>query len=279
MIEVAIGFIIALSVGLTGLGGGSFTTPVLVLFLGLPAAAAVGTALAFSAVLRLLAAPFHLLGRNVRARCFWPLVLGGLPGLILGVYFLRNMRGAEWSPKLLIALGVLLVGTACASLFGPRHTLPATAQPHQPRAKRKSHAWLALLALPIGVETGFSSAGSGALGVLALLNFSDLNPAEAVGTDLVFGSVLAVVGAFWSAGFGLTSTHVLLRLLAGGIPGVLAGCMLGKRLPARRLRALVMGAVLVLGLGLVWSGAHSGAAPAEAHRGTTSAGGFAATIR
>src|SRR5690348_4762302 len=170
MIEIAIGFAIALSVGLTGLGGGSFTTPVLVLFLGLPAAAAVGTALAFSAVLRLLAAPFHLLGRNVRAHCFWPLVLGGLPGLGLGVYFLRQMRGTEWSPKLLIALGVLLVGTACASLFGPRHSIDHTPRP-EVKDKRKSHAWLALLALPIGVETGFSSAGSGALGVLALLNF------------------------------------------------------------------------------------------------------------
>jgi hypothetical protein len=277
VIEIALGFVIALSVGLTGLGGGSFTTPLLVLFLGLPAAAAVGTALAFSAVLRLLAAPFHLLGHNVRARCFWPLVLGGLPGLTLGIYFLRGMRGADWSPKLLIALGVLLVGTACASLFGPRHSLDSTPRP-QAREKRKSHAWLALLALPIGMETGFSSAGSGALGVLALLNFSDLTAAEAVGTDLVFGSVLAVAGAGWSAGLGLTATHLLTRLLMGGVPGVLIGCMLGKRLPARRLRALVMGAVLVLGLGLVWSGIHSFGAPPVARR-TAPAGGFAATIR
>ena len=270
MIEIAIGFTIALCVGLTGLGGGSFTTPVLVLFVGLPAAAAVGTALAFSAVLRMLAAPFHLVGRTVRAHCFWPLLLGGLPGLTVGIYFLRHMSRAEWSPRLLVALGLLLILTATASLWGPKRSLtrPETAMPGSLGAasRRKPPAWLALLALPIGLETGFSSAGSGALGVVALINFTDLTAAEAVGTDILFGGVLAIAGAGWSAGFGLTSGSTLLHLLMGGIPGVLLGCILGRRLPSRKLRALVMIVVLTLGVSLVWNGAraieHGGLAPA-----------------
>jgi len=263
VIEIAIGFAIAFSVGLTGLGGGSFTTPVLVLLMGLPAAAAVATALAFSAVLRVIAAPFHLIGRNVRAHCFWPLVLGGLPGLIAGVYFLRDLSRAQWSPLLLILLGILLVLTAALSLWGPHRSRAHPAAAAAPRSRRP-RAWLALLALPIGMETGFSSAGSGALGVVALMNFTDLTAAEAVGTDLLFGCVLAIAGAAWSAGFGLTQLTVLARLLVGGIPGVLLGCFLGRRLPARRLRAVVMMIVLVLGFSLVWSGLRTPAAPGEA---------------
>ena len=77
-----IGFLIAAAVGLTGIGGGSFTVPALVLLVGLPANAAVGTAFVFAGVLRLIAAPFYLFGKHIHFRYLWLLVQGAVPGLL-----------------------------------------------------------------------------------------------------------------------------------------------------------------------------------------------------
>src|SRR5438309_11596364 len=80
-----IGFLIAIAVGLTGIGGGSFTVPALVLIVGLTAGEAVGTAFRFAGVLRLIAAPFYLRRENFQPRYLWLLLLGTCPGLLLGL--------------------------------------------------------------------------------------------------------------------------------------------------------------------------------------------------
>src|SRR5580700_8332193 len=98
MIHFLLGFLIAVAVGLTGIGGGSFTVPALVLIVGLPVGGAVGTAFVFAGVLRLIAAPFYMAGRYVNARYLWLLVLGAVPGLLIGTYFLRLLSSAAGSP-------------------------------------------------------------------------------------------------------------------------------------------------------------------------------------
>src|SRR5579862_9663729 len=117
--QLTIGFLIALAVGLTGIGGGSFTVPALVLIVGLPAGVAVGTAFVFAGVLRLIAAPFYLAGRHIHFRYLWLLVLGAVPGLLIGTYVLQELSSHAGSPVVIIVLGVLL--TASSSItFVPR---------------------------------------------------------------------------------------------------------------------------------------------------------------
>ena len=82
---------------------------------------------------------------------------------------------------------------------------------------------------PIGVESGFSSAGAGALGTVLLLNYSEMAPAQVVGTDILFGLVLAIIGSLAHWTFGSISAPTLLQLLAGGIPGVVMGCLLARK--------------------------------------------------
>lgn len=240
MIEAA-GFIIAVGVGLTGMGAGSLALPFLVLFAGLPAAVAVVTSLAFSAALRLLAAPF-LRPRRL-ARTLWPMLAGGLPGLALGCAALRRWSGAGARHELLLAIGLLLVVAAAASLR-PEAALPTTAPP-----PRVGGLGLAALALPIGLETGLSSAGSGSFGVLVLIGVARLHPADAVAVDLVFSGVLALAGATAQAGWAGLPLPLLTRLLIGGLPGVLFGLAMARRLPARWLRRGI--SVLALASGLV----------------------------
>src|SRR5579864_1480346 len=105
MSQLLIGFVIALAVGLTGIGGGSFTVPALVLLAGLTAGEAVGTAFVFAGVLRLIAAPFYLLGRQVHSRYFKLLLAGAVPGLVLGMLALRSVAKAENSEVVAIILG------------------------------------------------------------------------------------------------------------------------------------------------------------------------------
>src|SRR5260370_41215068 len=81
-----VGFLIAAAVGLTGLGGGSFPAPALVLLAGLTAAEAVGTAFLFAALLRLIAPRFYPLGKQIHSRYLWLLLLGAVPVLLLGTW-------------------------------------------------------------------------------------------------------------------------------------------------------------------------------------------------
>ena len=102
--------------GLTGIGGGSFTVPALVLIVGLPAGDAVGTAFVFAGVLRLIAAPFYLAGATSTGAILWLLLLGAVPGLLIGTYFLRLLSSRAGSPVVVILLGLLLTASSSVTL-------------------------------------------------------------------------------------------------------------------------------------------------------------------
>ena len=245
MIHALLGFLIAVCVGLTGIGGGSFTVPALLLIAGLPPAEAVGTTFVFAGVLRLLAAPFYLATRQVHSRYFRLLLLGAVPGLAIGMLALRMLAEQNSNALIVLVVGILLTTSSLVS-FIPRAQVPAFA--------RKNSHWLPWLAFPIGVESGFSSAGAGALGTVLLLNYSEMSPAQVVGTDVLFGLVLATIGTAIHWSLGSISAPVLLLLLLGGIPGVILGCALSRKVPAKRLKTVVAAIAICAGLQLVWSG-------------------------
>ncbi len=143
---------------------------------------------------------------------------GAVPGLLIGTYVLAAaQQRRQAAPIVVILLGLLLTASSSVT-FIPRVQ-------NQGFAHKNSH-WLPWLALPIGVEAGFSSAGAGALGTVLLLNYSEMTPPEVVGTDILFGLVLAVLGSAFHWKFGSISGPCWRRLLEGGIPGVVIGCLL-----------------------------------------------------
>jgi uncharacterized protein len=245
MTHFVLGFLIALAVGLTGIGGGSFTVPALLLISGLPAAVAVGTTFVFAGVLRLIAAPFYLVAKQVHGRYFRLLLQGALPGLVLGMLALRAFTKTGNNSVVVILVGVLLTLSSVATFVR---------QLQFPEFASKNSHWLPWLAFPIGLESGFSSAGAGALGTILLLNYSEMPPAQVVGTDLVFGLVLAAVGSAVHWSLGSISTHVLTALLLGGVPGVILGCVLGRKLPGQKLKTVVALLAICAGVQLVWTG-------------------------
>jgi uncharacterized membrane protein YfcA len=246
-----IGFVIAVAVGLTGIGGGSFTVPALVLLAGLTAGEAVGTAFLFAAVLRLIAAPFYLLGKHIHSRYLWLLLQGAIPGLLVGTWALRLLNRDAGNPVIILLLGVLLAASSSVTFIR---------RIQDPSFARKNHRWLPWLALPIGLESGFSSAGAGALGTVLLLNYSEMTPTQVVGTDLLFGLVLAVIGTAFHWSFGSISMPILFELLLGGVPGVVLGCLLARKVPANKLKTAVALLAIFAGLQLVWTGSRTLAA-------------------
>jgi hypothetical protein len=243
-----VGFLIALAVGLTGIGGGSFTVPALVLLAGLTAGEAVGTAFLFAGVLRLIAAPFYLAGKQIHSRYLCLLLQGAVPGLLVGIWALRSLNRDAGSPVVILLLGVVLAVSSSVTFFR---------RVQNPSFAAKNHRWLPWLALPIGVESGFSSAGAGALGTVLLLNYSEMTPTQVVGTDLLFGLVLAVIGSAFHWSFGSINLPMLVELLLGGIPGVVLGCLLAPRVPANKLKTAVAMVAIFAGLQLVWSGSRT----------------------
>jgi uncharacterized protein len=247
----AFGFLIALAVGLTGIGGGSFSVPVLLLIAGLPTTAAVGTAFVFTGILRLLATPFYWMGRQVHGQYLRALLIGAIPGLLIGTILLEWMSGTAWAPLVVIVLGLLLAASSAISLVQ---------RMQRPGFAKKNARWLPWLALPIGIESGFSSAGSGALGTVLLLNYSELTPLEVVGTDILFGLVISVIGAVFHWTIGSISYAALLQMLMGGVPGVLLGCAFARKVPRRRLKEVIATIAMLAASQLVWSGSRNLAA-------------------
>jgi uncharacterized membrane protein YfcA len=234
-----LGFVIAVAIGLTGVGAGTLTTPLLILTVGLPARIAVGTSLIFGAVVKIITSPVYMARRQVDGRTLGIMLTGGVPGVLIGVSVLRGVDGKVITG----VIGVTIVIVAIFNLFRP------TAEHRRDRSK-----WLALVALPIGTEVGFSSAGAGALGALTLLSMTQLTAPAVVGTDLVFGLVISLIGGGVNAGTGNLDSSVLLKLLAGGIPGAIFGAILAGKVPSKQLRMGLSGAMALLGANLFYKG-------------------------
>lgn len=235
--EYTLGFLISIAIGLTGVGAGTLTTPLLILALGVPARIAVGTSLIFGAAVKIITSPVYMARRQVDWRTLGYMLAGGVPGVLIGVFMLRGLDGR----MIMGIIGATIVVVAVFNLLRPA-----------PEHRHDRTPWLAAVALPIGAEVGFSSAGAGALGGLSLLSMTKLSPAAVVGTDLVFGLVLSLIGGGVNAASGTVDVSVLTKLLTGGIPGAILGAYLVGKIPSRQLRAGLSGAMALLGANLFY---------------------------
>lgn len=239
--EYVIGFVIAAFIALTGVGAGTITTPLLILFLGIPASVAVSTGLLFSAAVKLVLVPSQIARRQVNWRILGFMLLGGVPGVLIGSLVLRRLD--VHGPQLLLnsLLGVILVFTAVWQIAFSFRTEQVT------KPKRDRGRILPFLMLPVGAEVGFSSAGAGALGTAALLSLTELAPAQVVGTDILFGFLLSLIGSGAHGFFHGTNSGLLKHLIVGGLFGVALGTLAARWIPKRPLRFALWLWLLVIG--------------------------------
>jgi uncharacterized protein len=245
--EIVLGFIIAVAIGVTGVGAGVITAPVLILFLHVPPARAVGTALVFSTAVKLLVVPMQIYRKQVDYRVLRYLLAGGIPGVLAGSLILAKLNVKGSQGILYAALGTTIVFMAALNLY--RMCLHPTRS-----ALRDWSRWLPAVALPIGAEVGFSSAGAGAIGSLALLWMTPLTAARVVGTDLFFGLCLSMIGGGFQLSAGNYDLAILVQLIMGGVFGAFAGTYLAAITPQRAFRIVLSLWLITLGVQLCWSG-------------------------
>ncbi len=239
--EYVLGFLIACAVGLTGVGAGSITAPILILFFHLNPAVAVGTALTFAAVIKLAVLPIYLRRQQVNYRILGLLCLGGIPGVVIGIQVLKRLSVGDHEREIFFLLGFTIIVLSLINLYRSfRKRILAASADHS--------LWLPPIAAIIGAEVGVSSAGAGALGAVALLSLTRLTPALVVGTDMVFGLTVSAIGSGLHLFIGHYDAHILLRLCMGGVVGAVAGALLSSKIPSRALQLLLF--LCLIGLGV-----------------------------
>jgi len=179
-----------------------------------------------------------------------------VPGVLAGSLFLKQLVTAGSQNVLNALLGVILVSTASTQIV---FSLRPKKDNQGARDRSPLLSWLMF---PVGAEVGFSSAGAGALGSAALLSFTPLAPAQVVGTDIVFGFLISLIGsgAHW---FSHASNPDLLKeLIIGGVFGAISGTMLSTHIPRRPLRLalwiwlLILGGQFMFNSYQVWAATH-----------------------
>ena len=243
------GLVVGVLIGLTGVGGGSLMTPLLLLAGGYSPVVTVGTDIAYGAVTKTFGGWRHLRAGHVDVRLSWWLAAGSVPGALAGVVTLNRLDSAygdDFEPYLLGAVAAALVLAASATLFRAlfRPDMAARERPSAGLRRLRSKAATVVIGLVLGFILGLTSVGSGALVGLALILLYRLEPRRVVGTDVFHAAVL-----LWSAGLAhLASGNVDLGLMAtilvGSLPGVWIGAALLPYVPVAGLRH-ALGIILV----------------------------------
>ncbi len=241
---ILIGAFVGFVIGLTGLGAGILMTPILILGLRMPPSASVGAALIFSTLVKLCAGGVYLWRGQVSAKTLAALVAGGIPGVVGGSWLLYRAHWKGHEETVALALGLLIL--LATTLEWRRGRNANGGQGRQTR-----YGLLAMLTFPIGASVGFSSAGAGSLGTLALLRFTALPPVQVVGTDMLFGLALSATGGLAHVLSDGLDAVFLAKLLAGGLAGGMVGARLAGQLHAAALRHWLVVALAVLGVVLV----------------------------
>ena len=240
--EVALGFAIAFIIAITGVGAGTITAPMLILLLHVPVAISVGTALAYSTIVKAVVVPVQILRKQVAWRVLGIMLLGGLPGVVAGSLLFRRYAAVGNHAVFYAVLGLIIVFSAAWHLY--RHFRPHAFSGEKPTRP----AAIAALMFPIAAEVGFASSGAGAMGTLVLMGLSSLDAAKVVGTDLAFAFCMTLTGSGIHFASGNFDTALLLRLVVGGVAGAVAGSWVAPCVPSRQLRLALSVGLVLLGL-------------------------------
>ena len=253
------GFAVGFIVGMTGIGGGSLMTPILVLGFGIQPAIAVGTDLLYAAITKAGGIFVH----NSRGTVEWKIVgllsAGSVPTSVLMIFVLRwlEAQGIHYGSLITSTLSIALILTSLAMLFKER--LHEFAR-HDERFdflralhKRYLTQITILTGILLGILVTLSSVGAGAIGTAALFFlYPRLLSIKIVGTDLAHAVPLTAVAGLGHAVIGTVDYGILMSLLLGSLPGIYIGSHLASRLPEHIVRPALAGMLLLIGVRLAF---------------------------
>ena len=242
------GFAVGMLVGMTGVGGGSLMTPVLILLFGIHPATAVGTDLLYAAVTKTAGSVVHGFNRTVDWAVVGRLAAGSVPMTVLTIVALSyvDINGAAARELIAGVLTVALFVTALTLIFRDKIVGRYAALIGSLAPKRIAAITVGVGAV-LGVLVSISSVGAGAIGVTALiLLYPKLPTARIVGSDIAHAVPLTLVAGIGHWFLGSINLDVLASLLLGSVPGIVLGSYAAARIPEFALRIVLAAALVVV---------------------------------
>lgn len=244
---------VGIAIGMTGIGGGSLMTPLLIMF-GFPYHIAIGTDLLYAAITKASGVVTHQRRKNINWRLVGLLAAGSIPAAMITALFLKNVFGdpEAYRPILTTALGITLILTALVLIFKRqlqrhRHEAPLALE-----REARAHAAPAtvIMGLILGVFVTLSSVGAGAIGTAVIMMlYPALASVRVVGTDLAHAVPLTLVAGLSHVFFlGNVDWLLLAALLAGSLPAIHLGAALSSKMPERLLQSILASCLLGLGV-------------------------------
>ncbi|MFJ2982019.1 MULTISPECIES: sulfite exporter TauE/SafE family protein [unclassified Pseudomonas] len=250
------GLVVGFIVGMTGVGGGSLMTPILLWF-GISPATAVGTDLLYAAITKASGVWVHGRNKNIDWKITGLLSMGSVPAAALTLWFLSTLHTDTSALNAVIkqGLAVVLILTALAILFKSRLQAFANrhAGDHYSLSDRTLNTLTVLTGVVLGVMVTLTSIGAGALGTVALfLLYPFLVTRRLVGTEIAHAVPLTLVAGLGHAGMGNMDWSLLGYLLLGSLPGIYLGSHLTGRISDRVLRPCLAAMLLLIGYKLAF---------------------------
>ncbi len=255
LLYTASGFFVGLIVGMTGVGGGSLMTPLLVLLFGVSPATAVGTDLLYAALTKAGGTVAHGRKGHVDWLIVGRLGAGSIPAAAITLYILAQLpgHGKEVGHIMAVALGFALFLTAAAIFL--REKLLRYARRHEDSfIQRHVGPITVLVGAILGVLVTISSVGAGALGVTALFFlYPRLGTLRIVASDIAHAVPLTAVAGIGHWYLGSVDFNLLGALLLGSLPGIWVGSHIASKVPEKFLRSLLATMLVIIGAKLVMS--------------------------
>jgi len=249
---LAVGFV----VGLTGVGGGSLMTPILLWF-GIPPTTAVGTDLLYAAYTKMAGVFVHNKKKNINWKITGWLSLGSIPAALLTLWILDNIKTDVTTINRVIkySLGWALLFTSVAILFKTR--IAKFSKKHAGDKFHHESKTQNVLTVAIGIMLGatvtLTSIGAGALGTVTLFFLYPLLPTpKLVGTEIAHAVPLTLVAGLGHASMGNLDYMLLGQLLMGSLPGIFVGSMLSGKIPDLYLRNAIAVMLFFAGYKLIF---------------------------
>lgn len=252
------GFIVGFIVGMTGVGGGSLMTPILVLGFGIKPAIAVGTDLLFAAITKSGGVFVHHKHGNIQWNVVGLLATGSIPASLISIIIIKHLdkAGINYDNLIMVTLSIALILTAVFLLTRTQiHRLGLNEQFAAIKALHHKFCKPVTIfaGILIGILVTLSSVGAGVIGAAFLFFlYPKFKTIQIVGTDLAHAIPITAIAGLGHAYIGTVDYLLLVNLIIGSLPGIYLGSHFGTFLPERIMRPVLASMLLIIGVRLVF---------------------------
>jgi uncharacterized membrane protein YfcA len=256
------GVVVGFCVGITGVGGGSLMTPMLIGLFKIEPHIAIGTDLLYAAMSKFCGSMVHARKLNI----VWPIViwlsLGSIPASFATSWLLEHYLSHSLHYKVILTTvlgfmlsltGVSIIFRAHIEKFFAHYRKPVSASAVSAQGfDRSKRAYIVLMGIILGIFVTLSSVGAGAFGVMALIiMFPNLPMIRIIGSDVVHAVLLTLVAGLGHLSTGNVDFHLLGWLLVGSIPAIVVGTLISSKMPEKLIRRVLGITLLALGINFI----------------------------